>query len=354
MFTKDISANYKLRVVKSDHKDWDTYVRRHPKGSIFHTAAMIRVLAATRGLTPYAYAATDAAGSIVALLVSCHIKTLPQLAVMSSRAVQFAEPLCDRNAIGVVALTKLIAKHDEHMRSRSLLSEVRTVSEPCYEKVPLTMSGYVHRDYINYVVDTSKDTETLWKKVNKRLRQKIRSTIRRGVVVRDDETVEGIERLYELLRVSYGRAKVPLLGKDLFENALEYLPPGSVRLRTAFKNDRAIASIVSLVYGDRVFSWYGGTMRLKGLSPFACIVWDDIAWSSENGFAHYDFGGAGWPHENYGPRKFKGSFGGERVHYGRYTKTYSDLRLKVAEFAYQMSRRMGAWSGVEKTGKRPR
>lgn len=347
-------ASYNFRIVKSDHQDWDAYVRQHPKGSVFHTSDMIRAISATRGLESYAYAATDAEGNIVALLVSCHIKTLSQFAAISSRAVQFAEPLCDRTAIGVAALTKLITMHDMYMRSRSLLCEVRTVGEPGYEKDALTMSGYEHRDYINYVVDTQQTTETLWNNVNKRLRQKIRSTIRKGVVVRDDNTLEGVERLYELLSFSYGRARVPLLGQDLFENMLQHLPPAWVRLRTAFQDDVPIASIISLVYGNRVYSWYGGTLRLNGLSPFACIVWDDIAWSSVNGYSHYDFGGAGWPHEDYGPRKFKASFGGNQLRYGRYTLTYSDLRLKVAEFAYQMSRRLGAWSVDETWGKKPR
>lgn len=348
------AASHRLRIVKSDHEDWNAYVRQHPKGSIFHTSEMIQVIDATQGLRSHAYAAVDDDNNIVALISSCHVKTFNQFSSMSSRAVQFAEPLCDPNATGVAALTNLIAMHDEQMRSRSLLCEVRTLTEPCFEKDALTASGYEHRDYINYVVDTREQTETLWNGVNKRLRQKIRSSVRKGVVVRDDNSVDGIERLHELLRYSYGRSRVPLLGQDFFENAMEYLPPGCVRIRTAFVDDAPVASIISLVFGDRVFSWYGGTLRLGGLSPFACIVWDDIAWGSDNGYAHYDFGGAGWPNQSYGPRKFKANFGGTEVRYGRYVMTYSDLRLKVAEFAYQMSQRLGAWSFDERTGKKPR
>jgi serine/alanine adding enzyme len=344
MITLDKTAKYQYEVVDPDYPGWDAYVRQHAKGSVFHTSQMIRVISESRGLGSYAHAAIDDDGKIVALLVCCHVKTLSQFTAMSSRAVQFAEPLCDPNEMGVAALTQLISMHAKHMCSRSLLSEVRAICKPCYEKVALTSSGYEHRDYINYVVDTSKDTETLWNNVNKRMRQKIRGTARKGVVVRDDTTIEGVERLYQLLRASYGRAKVPLLGQDLFENLLEYLPSQWVRLQTAFQDEIPIASIISLVYGDRVFSWYGGTRRLSGLSPFACIVWDDIAWASENGYAHYDFGGAGWPHEKYGPRDFKARFGGEQVHYGRYTLTYSGLRLRVAEFAYRASQRLGAWS----------
>ena len=288
-----IPSQCRFRIVQPDHEDWDAYVRQHPKGYIFHTSAMIRALAATSGVETYAYAAIDAEEKIVALLVSHRVMILSRFATISSRAVQFAEPLCDPNATGVAALTELIAMHDNHMRSLTLLSEVRTICAPSWEKEALAANGYEHRDYINYVVDTEQDTETLWKKLNKRLRQKIRSTLSKGVVVRDDNSLEGVRRLYQMLQESYGRARVPLFGRDLFENALAKLPPECVRLRTAFLKDVPIASIISLVFGDRVFSWYGGTLRLNGLSPFACIVWDDIVWSSENGYSYYDFGGAG-------------------------------------------------------------
>ena len=342
--TNSAAAQGAFQIVTPSGEAWDAYVRQHPHGSIFHTSAMIRAFAATNGLEPYAYAAADTSGKIVALLVSCHVKTLSRFSAMSSRAVQFAEPLCDPDSTGVAALTELIALHDKHMRSLALLCEVRTICAPSCEMKVLTASGYEHLDYINYVVDIKQDEETLWGNVNKRMRQKIRSTHCKGVVLRDDNSPEGVRRLYRLLQVSYGRARVPLFGRDLFENTLASLPLGCVRLRTAFRDDAAVASVISLAFGDRVYSWYGGTLRLNGLSPFACIVWDDIVWSKANGYSHYDFGGAGWPHESYGPRKFKADFGGTEVRYGRYLLTYSKLRLKVAKLAYQVSRRLGVWS----------
>ena len=176
------------------------------------------------------------------------------------------------------------------------------------------------------------------------MRQKIRSTLRKGVELRDDTSPEGVERLYQLLQSSYSRARVPLLGRDLFEAALQHLPPQSVRIRTAFDGEQALASIISLIYKDRLYSWYGGTLRRPGLSPFACLVWEDIRWGCEQGYGIYDFGGAGWPHEPYGPRKFKANFGGQEVRHGRYLLTYSKLRLRLAELAYGVSRRLGAWS----------
>ena len=342
MITAATAATF--RIVESDYPDWDAYVLRHPKGSIFHTSMMVRVFAKTKGFQPYTQAAVDADGNIVAMLVSCHVKTLNRFAAVSSRAIQFGEPLCDPTPIGIAALTELIKTHDKFMSSRALLSEVRSICRPDAEKEALTNCEYEHLDYINYIIELPKDADVLWKKFNKRMRQKIRGTRRKGVVVRDDCCREGVERLYMMLQASYGRARVPLPSREFFCNAISMLPNECVRMRTAWKDGKPVASVISLVYGDRVFSWYGGTLRLKGMSPFACIVWEDIVWACENGYAIYDFGGAGWPHDNYGPRAFKASFAGTEVRYGRYVLPYSRMRLRLAKVVYTISRRIGAWS----------
>lgn len=333
-----------FRVVKPDHEGWDQYVCKHAKGSIFHTSGMIRAYEQTRGVEPYARAAVDAEGRIVALLVSYHVKTLELVAPVSSRAVQFAEPLCESDPIGLAALTHLVGMHDRYMRTRALYCEVRSILEPGTEKEALLSNGYEHHDYVNYLVDLRFDSDVLWSNLHKKLRQQVRSAARKGVEIRDDETPEGIERLYGLLQASYRRARIPLPDVSLFTNTLKQLPREQVRLRTAFLNGNPIASIISLAFGDRVFSWYGGTLRLGGLSPFASIVWDDIKWGSRNGFSYYDFGGAGWPNEDYGPRGFKARFGGQEVRFGRYTRTYSKVRLRLAELGFNISRRIGVWS----------
>ena len=339
------ARKYRFELVDSDHEQWDAYVQQHPSGSIFHTRAMIRAFASVGSVSPRAMAAIDESGSIVALLVSCHVKTLRDFSSLSSRAVHYAEPLCDATPKGVAALQNLLTQHDAQMRDQALLCEVRSICEPGHERDALLHCGYDHRDYINYIVEFDASTDKLFGRINKNMRQKIRSTLRKDIELRDDNSVAGVGRLYRLLQSSYGRARVPLLRREMFEATLEHLPPGSVRIRTAFDGDKPIAAIASLLYGGRVFSWYGGTLRLPALSPFACLVWDDIRWGRENGFKVYDFGGAGWPHEDYGPRKFKASFGSKEVRYGRYLLTYSKLRLRLAAFAYSVSRRLGAWSG---------
>jgi len=338
------TIHQKWTLITPDDSRWDQYVAKHAHGTAFHTSSLIRAFANTPTFSLFAYAALNADGEIVAMLVSVHVKTLRRLTSLSSRAIQFAEPLCNDHVEGQAALSHLIAEHDAFMGPRSLLCEIRSIQSPCCEQVPLLAAGYSRCDYINFVVDLNKSKDQLWRNVKKNMRQKINCTAKNGIVVRDDNSLDGVSRLYQLLAYSYGRSRVPLAPQSLFENTLASAPPGMVRIRTAFENEKPVASIISLLYRGRVFSWYGGTLRLKGRSPFASIVWGDIEWAAENGYSIYDFGGAGWPNDDYGPRRFKASFGGEEMHFGRYCLTYSPYRLKIAEFAYRISRRLGTWS----------
>ena len=340
----ELLPEYETRLVGYDHPGWDEYVLSHPKGSIFHTQAMIEAYGLTRGVTPIAHAATDNAGRIVAILVGYHVNTIVGFGSYASRLLQFAEPLCDATPLGTAMLGRLIDLHDQKMHPHALLSEVRSIQAPGPEKGVLVTRGYQYNDYLNYLIDTRRSRDELWNNIRPRLRQKIRSSRRKGVEVRTDTSLEGVKRLHRMLRYSYARARVPLLGEDLFENALEKLPAGAFRIRTAFRGDEPVASVCSLLFKDRLISWYGGTKRIRGISPFACIVWDDIAFGHEQGFATYDFGGAGHPGANYGPRRFKASFGGDEVQHGRYTLTYSQWRLRLAFLCYSVSRGLGAWS----------
>jgi lipid II:glycine glycyltransferase (peptidoglycan interpeptide bridge formation enzyme) len=68
------------------------------------------------------------------------------------------------------------------------------------------------------------------------------------------------------------------------------------------------------------------------------LQWHEIAWSGEQGYSRYDFGGAGWPNVPYGVRDFKAKFGGDLVCYGRYRKVYSRWKMALAERAYAIRR----------------
>jgi hypothetical protein len=337
----------KLSIVNlSDAPGWDEFVSQHPKATIFHTKEMVQVLAATKHYEPMAIAACMPNGRTVAILVAARVCTIPgMLSRFAARSILFAEPLCTDDEVGIAGLSELIQHHDRHMQSRTLFCEVRPIGAAGAERIALARCGYIWYDYLNYVTDVTISQDLLWRRITKCCRRDIRRSHERGVVLKEENTAAGIQKLYDLIEVSYARSKVPVPDKSLFDAASAHLPPDWHRVVIAYHENQPVASSIDLVYRGIVYGWYGGTARVSGISANACITWNSIEWAAANGHRIYDFGGAGDPNMPYAPRDFKSKFGGELVHHGRYRKVYSRWKLALAERAYSNARRFLAPAG---------
>src|SRR4051812_5127007 len=319
---------------------WDAFVETHPKGSVFHTTAMVEVFAAAKGHTPAALAAVTPEGEILSLLVAVRVQTLPNVfGAVSSRSVWYAEPLCGDSPEAAASLEALIKEHDRQLRRRVLFAEIRPLRECGHEREVLERNGYEHKDYLNYIIDTSQPIEELWSKVHDSAKSHVRKCERRKFELRAVKDASCVDLLYGFLRQTYGRAGVPLADRSLFEAAHRILGPrGMIEFVFVFAGDTPVAADTLLLFRKQAFAWYGGSQRMTGVSPAAFLQWREIEWSHQNGIEHYDFGGAGWPNVPYGVRDFKASFGGELVCYGRYRKIYSPWKMAVAERAYELGR----------------
>ena len=319
---------------------WDRYVLLHPKGSIFHTSQMIRATAEVPKHDPLGLAAIGPDGQIVALLTATRVKTVSGLASrMASRCIWYAEPVCDDSIDGYDGLDAIIRRHDNEFGGHALFAEVRPLLDDKGEREVMESNGYEFKDYLNYVVDTRDSPETLMGRMGKSVRKKILQSFKRGVDVRIDSTHDGIDRMYALVVESYRRSQIPLADVALFHEALDYLGDGVVQVRLASHEGKDVAGGIGLMFKQRFFAWYGGSVRPQGIVPFDCLTWEEIRWCSENGVHCYDFGGAGWPDEEYGPRDFKAKFGGGLTHFGRYRKVYSPLKMRIAETGFKTLRR---------------
>lgn len=319
---------------------WDRFVDQHPKGSIFHTSAMVQVFAEAKGQAPIALAKVSKSGDILAMFVAVHVQTLPTMfGAVSSRSVWYAEPLCTESAEGQEALSELITQHDRNLRRRALFAEVRPLHASGAERAALERCGYEYFDYLNYLIDLSEPLDELWKRLHGSAKSYVRKCEKNRYEMRLVNGPECVDVLYKFLKMTYGRAGVPLANRSLFEAAYRILKPRNmIEFVVVYDGDNPVAADTMLVFKNRVFAWYGGSMRIKGMSPAAFMQWREIEWSRANGYAIYDFGGAGWPDVPYGVRDFKASFGGELVSYGRYRKIYSRWRLALAERTYEIGR----------------
>ena len=167
----------------------------------------------------------------------------------------------------------------------------------------------------------------------------IRKCERLGFTVRHLEKPDCIDLLYDFLKLTFGRAEVPLADRSLFDAAYRILKPqGMIEFVASYDGEKPLAIDAMLLFNKSVFGWYGGSVRMTGASPQTSLHWQEIAWACDQGFERFDFGGAGWPNVPYGVRDYKAKFGGELVCYGRYRKVYSRWKMALAERAYEFGR----------------
>lgn len=321
------------------HRSWNEYVNKHPKGSVFHTREMFRVFEDTPGHSPLWIGARNADGEIVAILCAVKVTTISgMLSRFTSRSIMFAEPICDDTDEGVLALAKLVEFHDKQWGKQILFTEVRPMKSPGAETAALESAQYKQMDYCNYINDLSDGHHVLASRIKKTMR-KVRTAKRRGLVIEKGNNGALLARAYRQIETSYAHSQVPVAPVEILEAAVRHLPPEVLQIRVGHVGGVDVAAAVGMVYKNRYFAWYNGTTRPRGIAGVATLVWDEIETACRMGLSEYDFGGAGWPDEDFGPRQFKSRFGGTLVNHSRYRKIGSQIKLALAEKGYGILRR---------------
>ena len=192
--------------------------------------------------------------------------------------------------------------------------------------------------YLNYELNLKESKGRLFAGLDSKCRNNVRTSTRRGLVVREVEPLQELDRFYAVVSESYSGSKVPLVDRSLFESAFREMPPPISRLFIAEYEGEIAAAACLLAYKGRVVYWYAGAKRIKGIAAMAMILWEAIVKYSIEGYEVFDFAGAGWDGEEYGPGKFKAKFGGVLTNFGRYRKVYSPWKLRFATSVYQLMR----------------
>jgi serine/alanine adding enzyme len=325
-----------------DEHAWRRFVDTHSAGNVFHTPEMYEVYRRAKHHRPSLWAATDASGAPLALLLPVEVTLVGgPIRPFTSRAVAYGGLLCGHDPASSRAVAALLVAHKREVGGRVLFAELRHLSDPAHLLPALRMAGFAHEQHLNYLIRLDRPEAELWSALSGTARQRIRSAERKGVHVNEVVDPTGLEEAYRLLEVVYRRAGVPLGDRSLFHAALSVLGSKGIRIITASLAGRVIGARILLMHGGRLLDWYAASDRaFASYSPNEALVWHTLQWGRERGFELFDFGGAGRPDEPYGPREFKSKFGGELVNFGRDVRVHAPMRLCLAGASYEVGRRV--------------
>jgi hypothetical protein len=321
--------------------EWRRFVEGHPAANVFHTPEMFQVFSRTRGYRPELWAATRD-GHVLALLLAVQITLANVLfRCFTRRAVVYGGVLCTPEIEGQEALARLLGSYTRDVGGAPLFTELRNVSDARDLQPVLGRHGFTYEEHLNYLIDLNQPEEAIWSKVSKKLRQNVRRARATGVTIEDVTEPSQLAVAYRLLEQVFERVHVPLPSITLFQAAFEILTPRDMlKVVLARLGDHYIGVNMALMYRGRIIDWYcASDHAFHSHYPEPLMLWHIIQWGKERSFRVLDFGGAGKPNVDYGPRVFKSKWGGTLVNYGRNTYIHAPIRLRFSRVGYQLLRR---------------
>jgi serine/alanine adding enzyme len=323
-------------------ENWRRFVEEQPQSNLFHTREMFQVFARVQGHQPTLWAAVDGHNFPLALLLPVQVTLMDGLLrTFTTRAVAYGSVLCAPSPEGKEALAVLLRTYRGETKKSTLFTELRNLSDLSDMQPVLNECGFAYEKHLNFLIDLNQPQEAIWRKISKSGQQSVRTSRNKGTTIEEATERQQVDMAYQLLQKVYSRAQVPLASLSLFKAAFDILTPrGMFKIFLARVNNDYIGACLLLMHKGRIIDWYAGTDRFfSSYSPMELLIWHTLQWGKEHGFSIFDFGGAGRPDEDYGPRKFKAKFGGELVEFGRNVYVHSKLRFQLSQAGYQLYRR---------------
>lgn len=187
------------------------------------------------------------------------------------------------------------------------------------------------------LLDTSPSEETLLAQMKEKWRYNVRLAARRGVTIRQAETLEDIQSWYALMQTTSERDSFGIHTLRYYQRAWQlFHADDHLRLYLAEHEGQLLAGIfVSLYAREGVYMYGASGNEKRQLMPNYLLQWEAIRWVKERGAVSYDFWGI--PNTEAedeamaGVYRFKRGWGGRVVQFiGGYQYNYHPLAMKLA------------------------
>jgi len=167
-----------------------------------------------------------------------------------------------------------------------------------------------------YLIDLKKDLESLLMSFEEKTRYNIRLSEKKGVTVKEDSTIEGIDVFYKMYQETSKRDTFLIHPRSYYMKLKETLvDSGKANVFIAEYQGKPVASLFAFRFGDRIWYMYGASINEgRNVMPNHALHWHLIKWAKEKGCKVYDLWGIpsapSEKHPLYGVYRFKKGFNG--------------------------------------------
>jgi FemAB-related protein (PEP-CTERM system-associated) len=273
---------------------WDTFVAAHPEATFFHRADWRGLIEKAFG-HPSHYLVVERQGQLCGVLPLTELRsTLFGHRLVSTGFCTGGGPL----AVDDDALRALLEEAEQLGRDLGVdYVELRDFSEP--------VDGWIERNdlYAGFERAIGADEATSLKLIRRKQRAVLRKAMGAGFTTTIDSNVDDFFSLYARNMRDHG---TPALPKRYFQLLMAAFGD-SCEIQTVRRNGRAVSSVLSYYFGDRVMPYFTGSLpeaRRSGSNDL--MYWMVMRRAAERGYKTFDFGRS---KVGTGPYRFKCNWG---------------------------------------------
>ena len=188
-----------------------------------------------------------------------------------------------------------------------------------------------------------KTEDEIFKNFHSKTRYNIRLATKKGVVIKEG-TKADLSDFHKIMEETGKRDDFIIRSLSYFEKMYDELAPNHMKLLMAYYENKPIAGIIPIMYGNKTWYLYGASSNsYRNLMPNYLLQWTAIQEAIKDKKEMYDFRGVSGvvdeSHPQYGLYRFKKGFNAEFTEFiGEVYMPYKPIIYKLYKFAEKMFR----------------
>jgi FemAB-related protein (PEP-CTERM system-associated) len=273
------SADPAVRALSADEEaEWDTFVRSHPDGTVFHSALWTAAIRRTFGHATTIFVA-ERGGEIVGGVPLTHVRSrlFDHALISNGFAVQggiLAHDAATRKVLDAASLglgRRLGVDFVEYRHERPVCAD-----RPRRDDL-----------YATFRKPIAPDDETNLKRIPRKQRAMVRKAMNKGLT---SYLADDVATLYDIYALSVRNLGTPVFTKRLFEELKRGFGE-ACQILVITHGDTPVAAVMSFRDGRVIRPYYGGgTAAARGLAANDFMYWEVMRRARADGCDTFDFG----------------------------------------------------------------
>lgn len=285
---------------------WKTFTEWHPNASIFHRVEWLQALKSSYGYRPFALTTSGPGSPLMDGVPVCEIRSpLTGRRFVSVPFSDHCQPLVTDHRVVDAFIDTLKERLPE---SRQKYFEIRPITFTAGQGSGLGISNTYHF----HRLDLHPSAESLFKRFDKSsVQRKIRRAERESLRYEEGSSEKLLDCFYKLMIMTRRRHGLPPQPLKWFQALITSLG-SDLKIRVAFKNETAVASILTIAYKKTLVYKYGcSDMQYSNLGGNAFLFWHAIQDAKSKAMEELDMGRSDLANE--GLAVFKENWGARRT-----------------------------------------